>query len=127
MVCSIYNLINITVSQYLDIVHPTSRLTSWWKKHRVTVIAWPWIFGLGCFGYISIPHTGIAFNICLPISFWPDKLTYTISLAVFFVIQNIIPVAVIVYSFVRMTSRLNKKNNSTGQVNKSYNFKQTFQ
>ena len=114
--CSIYNLVAITVSQYLDVVYPTSNITQYWKKYPIIVISLPWIIGLSFHVYFDIFHATIIENGCYAIAVWSSETEFKGAVVYLLVTHAFLPIILFCIVFPQMTKRLNKPKSSSGKV-----------
>ena len=70
MACSIYNLVNVTIAHYFEIVKPTSKITAAWKSCPLTVLLWPWLIGFGFHCFLTIPNNTVIDGTCFIIFKW---------------------------------------------------------
>lgn len=114
MTASIYNLINIIVTQYLEIVHPTSKMAAWWKHHLAPIIIWPWVVGLVYHSCFDIYYSNVVYGGCYSIAFEPDA-GCKVAVATMFFLHIVLPVIVFCHAFPRMVRRM-RKTHTSGKV-----------
>ena len=117
MTSSVYNLVAITIFQYLEIVHPTSALTKLWKRHLVVVAVSPWIIGFTYHIYLDIVHAVIINNICYAVARWSSPSEF-VGATFSVLVSHLIPVVIFCLLFPQMIRRLTKPKSSISQVNR---------
>ena len=122
MMSSFYNLIAITISQFLDVIYPTSALTHFWKKYPAIALVSPWIIGFSFHIYLDVFHAVIINNICYSVSIWSSELEFKSAVVYFMITHTFLPFVVFCATFPQMVHRLSKsKTSSNGHVsNNSY-------
>ena len=106
--CSIYNLMAITISQYLDIVYPMSKLTSFWKKHPAIALVSPWVIGFSFHLYLDAFHAVIINNTCFAVGAWSSPTEFKFAIIYLFISHTSIPIILFCVMFPQMIRRLNK-------------------
>ena len=107
MTCSIYNLVAITIFHYLEIIHPLSNLSKWWKKWPSVAVLSPWIIGITYDMYLDVFHAAIINNVCYAVSLWSSKSEFKGAM-VSLVVSHTAPILVFCVAFPRMSRRLSK-------------------
>ena len=115
MTCSAYNLVAITIFNYLEIVYPSSYLTQWLKRWPSIAVIPPWMIGISYHVYLDIFHTVIIDNICYAVSLWSSELEFKGAM-VSLVVSHIIPIIIFCTAFPQMIYRLNKPHSRSIQV-----------
>ena len=116
VMCSIYNLVAVTISQYLDVVYPTSTVASFWKKHPLIALVSPWIIGISFHLYLDVFHAVIIDNTCYAVGAWNSETEYKFAILFLFFIDSCIPIILFSIMFPQMILRLKKPKVSSGKV-----------
>ena len=116
LMTSIYNLLNIILFQYFEVVFPTTKFTQWWKKHPFVVIIWPWIYCFAFHFYLDVLHAAIKDHVCYAVADWPDEATFKGSIVYLYLANCIFPIVLFIGILSRMVQRLGKKPNAIGNV-----------
>ena len=111
---STYNLVLLTLERYMAIVHPIRYYTwlTWGKFYAAVTLVW-------CVGPAynmmhRIPTSGLADGVCYKFHFWPSRLTARVFGIVALMVQFFLPLAILIYAYVRMTVRLRNKVHPVG-------------
>ena len=114
--CSIYNLVAITISQYLDVVFPTSTVACFWKKYPLIAIVSPWIIGFSFHLYLDVFHAVIINNICYAVGAWSSEIEFKAAILYIFISHSCIPITLFSIMFPQIIRRLKKPKVSSGNV-----------
>ena len=107
---STMNLLALTVERYLGIVHPFTYDRYVTRRRTKVLIVVEWIFGSVLSGAALVPSSGMVDGgkTCTTYSIFPSLLAWRVYGASWFIINMIIPVVIIVYSYGRILLFLHK-------------------
>ena len=99
---STYNLVALTLERYAQIIHPIWHKTSFGSKKAAIVLVLVWLIGPAYNLPLMVPTSPVIDGVCWHMIDWPHPAWQTFAGVFTFVIEFLVPLAIIAYAYARM-------------------------
>jgi hypothetical protein len=109
LLSSTYNLVALNLERYFQIVHPLLHKTRFTKNKALVIVALVWLIGPLFDWPYFIATSGFWGTECAIVYFWPSPAFQKYFGIAIVIVEFLIPLAIMTYSYARMVAVLRRK------------------